>query len=103
VVRHVAYQDHLSGSPHHFSPILRVDLRIYPAFAADLESRIKPRDRAEWQKGNIEYWVMEGNRLAQAVAYIRATAGSKRNNHGLNMPAIVSLVHLSLLSTAGQL
>ena len=62
-----------------------------------------PRVQAEWQKGSIEDWVMEGNRLAQTVAYIRATAGSKRNNHGLKMPAIVSLVHLSLLSTAGQL
>ncbi|SPE29438.1 hypothetical protein SBA2_450054 [Acidobacteriia bacterium SbA2] len=40
---------------------------------------------------------MEGNRLAETVPYIRATVGSKRNNHGLNMPAIVSLVHLSPL------
>jgi hypothetical protein len=78
-------------------------LRIYPAFAADLEGRIKPRDQAERQKGSIQDWVTEGNWLAQTVAYIRATVGSKRNNRGLNMPAIVSLVHPSLLSTAGQL
>jgi hypothetical protein len=82
---------------------VRAGVRIYPAFAADLESRIKSRDQAEWQKGSIEDWVMEGHRLAQTVAYIRATVGSKRNNHGLNMPAIVSLVHLSLVSTAGRL
>jgi len=39
------------------------------AFAAELESRITPQDRAEWQRGSIEDWVMEGHRLAQTVAY----------------------------------
>ena len=39
------------------------------AFTADLESRITPRDEAEWQKGSIDDWVMEGHRLAQTVAY----------------------------------
>jgi hypothetical protein len=39
------------------------------ALAAELESRITPLDRAEWQKGTIEDWVMEGHRLAQTVAY----------------------------------
>ena len=39
------------------------------AFAAELESRITPRDQAEWQKGSIEGWVMEGHRLAQTVEY----------------------------------
>jgi hypothetical protein len=39
------------------------------ALAAELESRITPQDRAEWVKGTIEDWVMEGHRLAQAVAY----------------------------------
>ena len=39
------------------------------AFAAELESRITPQDQAEWQKGSIEDWVMEGHRLAQTVAY----------------------------------
>jgi hypothetical protein len=28
-----------------------------------------PQDRAEWQKGTIEDWVMEGHKLAQSVAY----------------------------------
>jgi hypothetical protein len=39
------------------------------ALAAELESRITPQDKAEWQKGSIEDWVMEGHRLAQTVAY----------------------------------
>jgi len=39
------------------------------SLAAELESRITPRDQAEWQKGSIESWVMEGHRLAQTVAY----------------------------------
>lgn len=39
------------------------------AFAAELESRITPQDKAEWQKGSIEDWVIEGHRLAQTVAY----------------------------------
>jgi len=39
------------------------------AIMADLESRITPRDEAEWQKGSIDDWVMEGHRLAQTVAY----------------------------------
>jgi hypothetical protein len=34
-----------------------------------LESRITPQDKAEWQKGSIEGWAMEGHRLAQTVAY----------------------------------
>jgi hypothetical protein len=47
--------------------MLRADLRLYPEFAADLESRIKPRDQAEGRKGSIADWVMEGNRHAGAV------------------------------------
>ena len=39
------------------------------ALAAALEGRITPLDLAEWQKGSIEDWVMEGHRLAQTVAY----------------------------------
>ena len=39
------------------------------ALAAELESRITPQEKAEWQKGSIEDWVMEGHRLAQTVAY----------------------------------
>ena len=43
------------------------------ALAAKLESRITPQDQAEWQKGTIEDWVMEGHRLAQTVAYRNLT------------------------------
>jgi len=43
--------------------------RVAEALAADLESRITPQDRAEWTKGTIEDWVLEGHRLAQSVAY----------------------------------
>jgi hypothetical protein len=39
------------------------------ALAAELESKIAPQDRAEWTKGTIEDWVLEGHRLAQTVAY----------------------------------
>jgi hypothetical protein len=39
------------------------------ALAVELESRITPQDQAEWQKGSIEDWVMEGHRLAQTAAY----------------------------------
>lgn len=41
------------------------------AFGADslIELLSAPRDKAEWQKGSIEDWVMEGHRLAQTVAY----------------------------------
>jgi nuclease S1 len=39
------------------------------ALAAELERRITPQDRAEWKKGTIEDWAMEGHRLAQRVAY----------------------------------
>jgi len=39
------------------------------ALAAELESTITPEDRAEWTKGTIEDWVIEGHRLAQTVAY----------------------------------
>lgn len=39
------------------------------ALAAELESRITPQDQAQWTKGTIEDWVMEGHRLAQTVAY----------------------------------
>jgi hypothetical protein len=39
------------------------------AFAAELESRITPQEKAQWQKGSIEDWVTEGHRLARTVAY----------------------------------
>jgi hypothetical protein len=34
-----------------------------------LEGRITAEDRAEWVKGSIEDWVLEGHRLAQTAAY----------------------------------
>ena len=49
--------------------LLRHITRNPAALAAELESRITPQHRAEWQKGSIEDWVMEGHRLARTVAY----------------------------------
>ena len=37
--------------------------------AAELEAKITPQDRAEWAKGAIEDWVLEGHQLARSVAY----------------------------------
>ena len=34
-----------------------------------IESRIRPQERADWAKGTLADWVMEGHRLAQTVAY----------------------------------
>jgi hypothetical protein len=34
-----------------------------------LESRITPQDKAEWQKGSIEDWVMQGHRLSRDVSW----------------------------------
>jgi len=39
------------------------------ALAAELEAKITAADRATWETGSIEDWVMEGHRLAQTVAY----------------------------------
>jgi nuclease S1 len=39
------------------------------ALAAELESHITAQDQAEWVKGSIEDWVLEGHTLAQTVAY----------------------------------
>jgi hypothetical protein len=39
------------------------------ALATELESNITPQERADWEKGSIEAWVLEGHRLAQTVAY----------------------------------
>jgi hypothetical protein len=35
--------------------------------AGEPESRITAEDRAEWVKGSIDDWVLEGHRLARAV------------------------------------
>lgn len=37
--------------------------------AAELGRRIAPQERAEWEKGSIDDWVVEGHRLPQSVAY----------------------------------
>jgi hypothetical protein len=34
-----------------------------------LEAKITPQDRADWAKGTLEDWVLQGHRLAQRVAY----------------------------------
>jgi hypothetical protein len=39
------------------------------ALAAELEGKITPQERAEWDRSSIEDWVLEGHRLAQSVAY----------------------------------
>jgi len=39
------------------------------ALAAELESHITPQEHEEWTQGTIEDWVLEGHRLAEAVAY----------------------------------
>ena len=61
---------------------------------AELESRITPQDKAEWQKGSIEDWVMKAHRLAQTVAY-----GDLRNEN----PAPINAAYepkTSILKTA---
>lgn len=40
--------------------------------AARLDREITPQERAAWQAGSIEDWVMESHRLAAQVAYRRA-------------------------------
>ena len=69
-VRHVIFDGHPdnlhwvwdTGLLHHIT-------RDPEALAAELQSRITPQDRAEWAKGTLVNWVMEGHRLAQTVAY----------------------------------
>ena len=39
------------------------------SLTAELEQQITPEDRAAWDKGSIEDWVLEAHRLAQTVAY----------------------------------
>jgi len=68
--RHVVFEGH-PDSLHWMwdTGLLERVNRNAGALAADLESRITPRDRTEWTKGTIEDWVMEGHRLAQTVVY----------------------------------
>ncbi len=42
------------------------------ALAASLEREITPQERAAWERGTIEDWVLESHRLAAQVAYRRA-------------------------------
>ena len=49
--------------------------------AAELARHITDEDRATWTQGSIEDWVMEGHRLAQAVAY---------GDLGSQNPAVIS-------------
>ena len=51
-----------TGLPQHIT-------RDPEALAAQLERRITAQERASWVEGSIEDWVMEGQRLAQTVAY----------------------------------
>jgi hypothetical protein len=68
--RHVIFDGHPDNLHWGWDTGLLQHLNLNPAaFAAELESRITPQEKAEWQKGSIEDWVMEGHRLAQAVAY----------------------------------
>jgi hypothetical protein len=68
--RRVIFEGHLDNLHWVWDTGLLQHITRNPAaFAAELESRIRPRDQAEWQKGSIEDWVMQGHRLAQMVAY----------------------------------
>ena len=68
--RHVIFEGHPDNLHWVWDTGLLQHITRNPAaFAAELESRITPQDQAEWQKGSIEDWVMEGHRLAQTVAY----------------------------------
>ena len=68
--RHVIFDGHPDNLHWVWdSGLLKHITRNPEALAAELESRITPQDRADWEKGTIEDWVMEGHRLAQTVAY----------------------------------
>jgi hypothetical protein len=68
--RHVIFRGHPDNLHWVWDTGLLQHINRNPAeFAAEFQSRITPQDMAEWQKGSIEDWVMEGHRLAQTVAY----------------------------------
>jgi S1/P1 Nuclease len=52
--------------------------------AAEMEQRITPQERAEWEKGSFEDWVLEGHALAQSVAY---------GDLGSGNPAVISAAY----------
>jgi hypothetical protein len=69
-MRHVIFRGHPDNLHWVWDTGLLQHINRNPAaFAAELESRITPQNQAEWQKGSIEDWVMEGHRLAHTVAY----------------------------------
>jgi hypothetical protein len=64
-MRHVIFRGHPDNLHWVWDTGLLQHINRNPAaFAAELESRITPQNQAEWQKGSIEDWVMEGHRLA---------------------------------------
>ena len=68
--RHVIFDRHPDNLHWVWDTGLLQDINRNPAaLAEELESQITPQDRAEWQKGSIEDWLMESHRLAQTVAY----------------------------------
>ena len=68
--RHVTFRGHPENLHWVWDTGLLQHINRSPgALAAELERRVTPEDRSEWQKGSIEDWVMEGHRLAQAIAY----------------------------------
>jgi hypothetical protein len=72
--RYVVFERHPDNLHWIWGNGLLEHINLNPAaLAAELESRITPQDQAEWQKGSIEDWVMEGHRLAQTVAYRKLT------------------------------
>jgi hypothetical protein len=68
--RHVIYDGHPDNLHWVWDTgLLQHITRDPEALAAELESRITQQERAEWAKGTLEDWVMEGHRFAQTVAY----------------------------------
>jgi hypothetical protein len=68
--RHVIFDGHLDNLHWVWDTGLLEHISRNPAaLAAELESRITPQNAAEWERGSIEDWVMEGHRLAQTIAY----------------------------------
>jgi hypothetical protein len=68
--RHVVFDGHADNLHWVWDTgLLQHITRDPEALAAQLESRITPQERADWTKGTLADWVMEGHRLAQTVAY----------------------------------
>jgi len=68
--RNVIFEGHLNTLHWLWDTGLLEHINHSPAaLAAELTSRITPLEKAQWQKGSIEDWVIDGHRLAQTVAY----------------------------------